>query len=102
MPSVNEDEDSTNPKSPHPLDNASLGEALINFLQSPRFWLICISIMCLTILMAFQGFIPIYLKEVFNLSSGKAGIASSVFPMGSMFSIVIGGFIFDNLTTVLR
>ena len=34
---------------------------------------------------------------MFNLSPGKAGIASSVFPLGSMFSVVIGGFIFDKL-----
>ena len=44
--------------------------------------------------MAFQSFLPIYLKEFFNLSPGKAGIASSVFPLGSMFSVLIGGFIF--------
>ena len=98
MPSIDGDD----PKKTHHLDDASLGEALINFLQSPRFWLICLSIMCLTILMAFQGFIPIYLKEVFNLSPGKAGIASSVFSMGSMFSVLIGGFVFDKLTKKKR
>jgi len=101
-PSVDGDDDSNNSKNPHHLDNASLGEALTNFLQSPRFYLICISIMSLTILMAFQGFIPIYLKEVFNLSPGKAGIASSVFPLGSMFSVLIGGFVFDKLTKKKR
>ena len=58
--------------------------------------------MCLTILMAFQSFIPIYLKEVFNLSPGKAGIASSVFSVGSMFSVLIGGFVFDKLTKKKR
>ena len=102
MPSIDGDDDSSNPKNPHHLDDASLGEALINFLQSPRFWFICLSIMCLTILMAFQGFIPLYLKEVFNLSPGKAGIASSVFSMGSMFSVLIGGFLFDELTKKKR
>jgi sugar phosphate permease len=39
---------------------------------------------------------------MFNLSPGKAGIASSVFPLGSMFSVVIGGFVFDNLTKKKR
>ena len=58
--------------------------------------------MSLTILMAFQSFLPLYLKEMFDLSPGKAGIASSVFPLGSMFSIVIGGFIFDKLTKKRR
>jgi sugar phosphate permease len=102
MPSVSGDDNENNPKTTHHLDNASLGKALISFLKSSRFWLICISIMSLTILMAFQSFLPLYLKEMFNLSPGKAGIASSVFPLGSMFSIVIGGFIFDKLTKKRR
>ena len=102
MPSVDGDDTENNPNATHHLDNASLGKALISFLKSSRFWLICISIMSLTILMAFQSFLPLYLKEMFNLSPGKAGIASSVFPLGSMFSIVIGGFIFDNLTKKQR
>ena len=102
MPSVDGDDDSDNPQNSHHLDKATLGQALISFIKSSRFWLICISIMCLTILMAFQNFLPIYLKEVFRLSSGKAGIASSVFPLGSMFSVIIGGFIFDKLTKKKR
>jgi len=102
MPSVDGDDYSDNPKNHHHLDSSTLGEALTSFIQSPRFWLICISIMCLTILMAFQSFIPLYLKEIFSLSPGKAGIASSVFPLGSMFSVLIGGFIFDKLTKKKR
>ncbi len=58
--------------------------------------------MSLTILMGFQNFLPLYLKEIYNLSPGKAGIASSVFPLGSMFSVLIGGFIFDKLTKKRR
>ena len=102
MPSVEGDDNENNPNATHHLDNASLGKALISFLKSSRFWLICISIMSLTILMAFQSFLPLYLKEMFNLSPGKAGIASSVFPLGSMFSVLIGGFIFDKLTKKRR
>jgi len=101
MPSVDEDANNDNPQAHH-LDNATLGKALISFIKSSRFWLICLSIMSLTILMAFQSFLPLYLKEMFNLSPGKAGIASSVFPLGSMFSVVIGGFIFDQLTKKRR
>ena len=102
MPSVDGDDNSDNPNKSHHLDNATLGEALTVFIKSFRFWLICISIMSLTILMAFQSFLPLYLKEVFNLSAGKAGIASSVFPLGSMFSVLIGGFVFDKLTKKRR
>ena len=85
-------------KKNHFLDNFSVKAAIKEFLGSSRFWLICVSIMCLTILMAFQGFIPICLKENFNISSGQASLASSVFPLGSMFSVLIGGFIYDKLT----
>ena len=102
MPSVDGDDDSNNPRNTHHLDDATLGEALISFIKSSRFWLICTSIMCLTILMTFQNFLPIYLKEIFRLSSGKAGIASSAFPLGSMFSVLLGGFIFDKLTKKSR
>jgi len=102
LPSIDGDDNSANPQNPHHLDDATLGEALTNFIKSSRFWLICISIMCLTILMTFQNFLPIYLKEIFHLSPGKAGIASSTFALGSMFSVVIGGFIFDNLTKKKR
>jgi OPA family sugar phosphate sensor protein UhpC-like MFS transporter len=102
IPSVDGDEKNYNPKTNHHLDNASLREALISFLKSSRFWLISISIMSLTILMGFQSFLPLYLKEIYNLSPGKAGIASSVFPLGSMFSVLIGGFIFDKLTKKRR
>ena len=102
MPSVDEDANNDNPQKAHHLDNATLGKALISFIKSSRFWLICLSTMSLTILMAFQSFLPLYLKEMFNLSPGKAGIASSVFPLGSMFSVVIGGFIFDQLTKKRR
>lgn len=102
IPSVDGDDDSDTPQQPHHLDNATPGEALLNFLQSPRFWLICLSIMCLNILMVFQSFMPLYLKETFNLSPGMAGIASAAFPIGSMFSVLVGGFIFDNLTKKRR
>ena len=102
IPSVDGDDDSNHPHQPHHLGNATAGEALLNFLQCPRFWLICLSIMSMNILMVFQSFMPLYLKETFDLSSGMAGISSSVFPIGSMFSVLVGGFIFDNLTKKKR
>ncbi|MBV52312.1 MAG: MFS transporter [Nitrospinae bacterium] len=102
IPSVDGDDDSNHPQQPHHLDNATAGEALLNFLLCPRFWLICLSIMSMNILMVFQSFMPLYLKETFDLSSGMAGISSSVFPIGSMFSVLVGGFIFDNLTKKKR
>jgi len=89
-------------KEPNPLDHATLAEALHVFLWSPRVWLICASVMCLTVLMEFQSFIPIYLNETFGLTSGIAAITSSVFPIGCLMSVLAGGFIFDILTKKKR
>ncbi len=89
-------------KRPHPLDDATLAEALLSFVRSPRVWLICISIMCLTVLMEFQSFIPIYLKETFGLTAGIAAITSSAFPIGCLISVLAGGFVFDALSKKRR
>ncbi len=91
-----------NPKKPHHLDDASLAEALLIFVKSPRVWLICVSVMCLTTLMEFQSFIPIYLKETFALTAGIAAITSSAFPIGCLISVLVGGFVFDMLTKKTR
>ena len=91
-----------NPKNPHHLNDASLAEALLNFVKSPRVWLICVSVMCLTILMEFQSFIPLYLKETFSLTPGIAAITSSAFPIGGLISVLVGGFVFDRLSKKTR
>lgn len=85
------------PKSHH-LDDKSLKEALLRFLRSPQVYLICITIMCLTVLMEFQSFIPIYLKETFGLTAGIAAVTSAAFPIGNLISVLAGGFIFDYLS----
>ncbi|MCZ6816767.1 MAG: MFS transporter, partial [Planctomycetota bacterium] len=43
--------DGDHQKRPHPLDGATLTEALLGVARSPRVWLLCVSIMCLTVLM---------------------------------------------------
>lgn len=87
---------------PHHLDYATLGEALLNFVTSSRVWLICISTMCLAVLMEFECFMPIYLKETFNLSHSFSAITSSLFPIGCLVSVLLGGFIFDRLNKKMR
>jgi len=94
--------DCDEPNKPHHLDQALLPEALIHFAKSPRIWLICVSVMCLAVLMEFQSFIPIYLKETFGLTSGIAAITSAAFPMGCLISVLLGGFIFDLLSKKSR
>ena len=94
--------DEGNQERPHPLDNATLAEALLSFAGSPRVWLICVSVMCLAVLMEFQSFIPIYLKETFGLTTGVAAITSAAFPIGCLISVLAGGFIFDLLSKKKR
>jgi sugar phosphate permease len=99
---ANDSSDSDDPKQPHHLDDHTSLQALMNFVKSPRVWLICVSIMCLTVLMEFQSFIPIYLKETFGLTAGIAAITSSAFPIGCLISVLVGGFVFDLLTKKSR
>ena len=89
-------------KRPHPLDDATLSQALVSFARSPRVWLIGISVMCLTVLMEFQSFIPIYLRETFGLTTGIAAITSSAFPIGCLISVLAGGVVFDLLSKKKR
>jgi len=89
-------------KNPHPLDDLTLSQTLLYFSKSPRVWLICLSITCLTVLFEFQGFIPIYLKETFGLTVGIAVMTSSAFPIGCLISALLGGFVFDVISKRTR
>ena len=82
----------------HPLEGMVWREALFVFIKSARFWLICISLMCLAVLFEFQVFIPIYLHESFGLSPAQAGTTASIFPLGCLISVFAGGFLYDKLT----
>ena len=90
--------ESDSPDPPHALDHVTLSEALSSFAKSYRVWLICISLMCLTVLMEFQSFIPIYLNESFGLSIAESAMAGSIFPFGSLLSVLAGGFIYDKVS----
>jgi len=82
----------------HPLDELETFEALAVFFKSARFWMICISLVCLAVLFEFQVFIPIYLRETFGLSPAQAGMASSIFPLGCLIAVFGGGFVYDKLS----
>ena len=82
----------------HPLDHETLFGALGVFAGSGRIWLICLSVMCLTVLMEFLSFIPLYLEETFNLPGAQAAGYSAAFPAGSFLSMLVGGFVYDKLT----
>ena len=88
--------------STHPLAGTKLPEALLAFAKSYRVWLICFSIMALTVLMEFLAFVPVYLQESFNLPASRASIASAVFPAGAFVAVLAGGFLYDKVSRSMR
>jgi sugar phosphate permease len=92
----NGDRDSTS--APHPLDNLSLPAALVVFFTSSQFWLITGSLMGMTILWDFLLFVPLYLKDTLSLTVAQASMAASAFPLGSLVSVLAGGYVFDRLS----
>lgn len=85
-------------ESAHPLDQTSLPMALKYFFASRQFWLITGSLMGLTILWDFLLMVPLFLRDTLDLSVSSASMASSAFPFGSLFSVLVGGFVFDKLS----
>ncbi len=83
---------------PHPLDGTTLLQAVGKFLTSFQFWLICGSLMGLTIMWDFLLMVPLYLRDTLEMSPENASMASSAFPFGSLISVLVGGFVFDKLS----
>jgi OPA family sugar phosphate sensor protein UhpC-like MFS transporter len=88
----------TEKKPPHFLHDKNPAEALWAFAKSGRFWLICSSLMCTTILMDFILFLPLYLTSFEGVSSAQAGSWASAFPIGCLLALVGGGFIYDSVS----
>lgn len=82
----------------HPLKGLKLAQALWVFATSKRVWLITLSMMGLTIMWDFLNFLPLYLKNSLNLSDAAASSVSTAFPVGSFFSVLVGGYLFDKLS----
>jgi sugar phosphate permease len=88
-----------NTEEPMQLD---LPVALSVFARADRFWLICASVMCTTLLMALVSFTGLYLAQSFGVSAGKAATAGTVFPFGCLVAVLLVGFIYDHLTRKQR
>jgi sugar phosphate permease len=93
-----ENESNTTAAVGHFLDDKNPAEALWAFAISGRFWLICVSLMCTTILMEFLIFIPLYLSSFEGVSSARASTWASAFPLGCLLSVMFGGFIYDSVS----
>jgi sugar phosphate permease len=83
----------------HPLHGKSLKFALLDFLGSKRVWLIFLAMMGLTVLTDFLSFVPIFLKETLKISNAEAAMMASAFPIGAFVAVLIGGYVFDSLST---
>lgn len=84
-------------KASHAFDGLTLLQTLPHFFASLRFWLISGSLMGLTILWDFLLMVPMYLQDTLALDTAQASRAASAFPLGSLISVLIGGFVFDRL-----
>ncbi|NNE00105.1 MAG: MFS transporter [Pirellulaceae bacterium] len=82
---------------PHAMDGVTVAQACWKFAASLRFWMICLSICFLTILMDFINFIPIYLNEVLQISPDKASMSGSAFPAGMFVALVGTSLVYDRL-----
>ena len=80
----------------------SLLSTLRFFGRANRFWLICSSLMCTTMLMALVSFTGLYLMQSFEVSASKAAIAATVFPFGCLIAVILVGLIYDGLSRVQR
>jgi sugar phosphate permease len=101
-PKESEEQEETDTKQhrDHPLYDKTLKFALFHFLKSKRVWLIFLAMMGLTIMTDFLGFIPIFLSETLNISAADAVMTASAFPIGSFIAVLLGGYVFDTLSTI--
>lgn len=86
------------PARTHPLDDVGLKEALVCFARSGRVQLMCVSLMCTTVLMEVIGFLPLYLKETLGISPAQAAAASAAFPAGCFIALIAGGYAYDRVS----
>ena len=98
LPALEDQVANTEQKAPHFLDDKNPAEALWAFARSGRFWLICLSLMCTTILMDFIVFLPLYLTSFEGVSSAQAGSWASAFPIGCLLALIGGGFLYDRVS----
>jgi OPA family sugar phosphate sensor protein UhpC-like MFS transporter len=87
----------TPPSKPHPFDGTTVFEFICRLAGSVQFWLIAGSLMGLGILWDFLLIVPLFLQDRLALSTADASRAASAFPLGSLISVLIGGYVFDKL-----
>lgn len=79
-----------------PQPTEPLRDALLRFVGSARCWLICGGLMGMAVLWDLLQLIPLFLNSL-GVSESAANTAASAFPLGSLLSLLVGGFVFDGL-----
>lgn len=90
-------EETVKPKPPHRLSRTTLKDALLIFVKSKRVWLMVLCMCGTTIQADFLNFVPILAKETLKLSSAKASMTTSAFPIGAFISLLVVGYIYDKV-----
>ena len=80
-----------------PFDHLPLATALSKMVLNPRFWGIAGSLMGLAILWDFLLLAPMFLQDQLQLTAPQASRVASAFPLGSLISVLAGGYVFDRL-----
>jgi sugar phosphate permease len=80
----------------------TLAKTLLFFLKSRQVWLICLAMVAMTIQMELLSFLPLYFKQTFGIATPTAAMASAAFPAGSFISVLIGGLLYDVLSSRSR
>ncbi|MFN8855516.1 MAG: MFS transporter [Planctomycetaceae bacterium] len=99
QPSTTTSPDSSHQTS-HPsgaFDHLPLRAALPQMLSNRRFWGIAASLMGLAILWDFLLLAPMFLQDQLHLTAPQASRVASAFPLGSLISVLAGGYVFDRL-----
>lgn len=77
----------------------TLAKTLLFFLKSRQVWLICLAMVAMTIQMELLSFLPLYFQQTFGIATPTAAMASAAFPAGSFISVLIGGLLYDVLSS---
>lgn len=80
----------------HPMEKLSGLQALLVIVTSSRFWLLCLSQMCFTIIFELNSFLPMFLKDTKKLAPSDASSSSSLFGIGAL-SVLVFGVIYDKV-----
>jgi len=85
-------------KQSHPLEKASVGQAIIYTLSSMRFWYIAVGVASLHVVMEFDKYLPLFLYKSLSIEPGTAAQAAALYPLSQLISLIPAGIIYDRLT----